>query len=89
MLVNHPDPRRNGFPRRGESAFPPLDADAACIGLVKAVQDIHQGAFPGPVLAQKRMDLSGEDVKIDPAIRPDGGEAFRDAQHLDQRPLSF
>jgi hypothetical protein len=42
-----------------------VNQDLAIIRLVQAVEDAHQGGFPGAVLTQQRVDFACSHIKID------------------------
>jgi hypothetical protein len=59
------------------------------VGLVQPVQDFHQGAFAGSILAQQGVNLAGFHLKIDVIVGQHAGETLDDAAHfqgLDARP---
>jgi len=53
------------------------------VGLVRAGQDLHQGALPGPVLADQGVHLAGRDGEVHPVQRDGRPEALADAPHLE------
>ena len=62
-----------------------VEEDLALIGLVHAVEDLHQRALAGTVLAQECVDLTGEQVEIDIVVGEHSGESFGDSSHLEHR----
>ena len=83
MLVDHADPAFDRIVRRREAHPLALDHDLALVGGVKAVEDVHQGRFAGPVLAQKGMDLAVPKVEVDVIVGEDARELLRDAAELE------
>ena len=85
MLLDHRDAQRHRVPRGIDLLLPAVDAYRARIGLVQAVEDLHDRALAGAVLAQKRHDLAAIDRKADPLVRDDLREEFRYVAHLKER----
>ena len=83
MLVDHADalPDRIARPLHRDGLF--VDQDLAAIRLDQAIQDVHQRALAGAILADERVDLALTDFQIDLVIRQHAGELFRDPAHLD------
>ena len=57
----------------------PNDRDRALVGLMHAVEGLHQGRLAGAVLADDRVDRAGSDARGDVVVGDDTGEALRDA----------
>ena len=78
-------PRPAAMASRGErkSTGRPNDADLAGVGPVEPVEDVHQRALAGAVLAEQGVDLAGAQVEVDAVVGDDAGEALDDAAHLD------
>lgn len=51
VLVHHANARANGVTRGGELNRPVIDQYLAGIGFIQTIQNIHEGAFAGPVFA--------------------------------------
>ena len=82
MLMHHADAGPNGVPGPLEADRLAIDLDLARIGLDQAVENIHQCAFAGAVLADERVDLPGKDREVDAVIGQDAGELLYDATHF-------
>ena len=85
VLVDHADPGADGILGAGDAPFLAIDQDGAGIGLVVAVDDVHQGRFAGAVLADDAVDAAGRDAQRDRLVGVDGAEALVDAAQLDGR----
>jgi len=85
MLVDHADSRCNRLLWRGEGGGVAIHGNFAAIGLLNAGQDVHQGRFPGAILAQQGMNPAGINIKIDVAVGYDAGEHLADPPQGDQR----
>ena len=79
MLEHHADAQTPGGVRARDPDRLALPPDFAGIGLQHAIDDLHQRALAGAVLAQKRMDLARQDSEIYAVIGEAAGESFRDA----------
>jgi len=88
VLVHHPDPEIDRVPRRMDRDGFPLDPDFAFVGVVEAVQDVHERRFAGPVLTEERVHLAATQVEIDMVVGHDAGEAFDDPLQLEERRLA-
>ena len=78
MLVDHADACGDGLLRPPDHPLFAIDADGAGIGLVKAVEDIHQGRFAGTILPDDSVNRAGADLEIDILVRPVAAEALID-----------
>ena len=85
VLVDHPEAGGDRVPRGAERHRPPVDEDLPGIGLVQPVEDVHQRALPGAVLAEEGMDLAGREGEVDAVVGDDAGEPLDDAAELDGR----
>src|SRR2546422_1109968 len=78
-LVDHADPPSEGVVG-GTEADPLLPkVQGALVRLQQAEQDVHQGGFAGPVLAQDRMDLACLNLEVYVVEGEHPGETLRDA----------
>src|SRR5258708_628659 len=68
--------------RRGTAG--PAGAAPPAIGLVIAVEDVHQRRLAGAVLADQPVNRAARDDEIDIAIRRDRAEALADPAQLDR-----
>ena len=71
VLMDHPEAGRDRIPRGAERHRPPVEEDLPGIGLVQPVEDVHQRALPGAVLAEQGMDLAGREVEVDAVVGDD------------------
>gem|GEM_PF-5571197 len=62
-----------------------VPADLALIGTKDPVDDFHQGAFPGAVLAQQGVDPVGGNFQIDAIVGERPRIAFADPAQFEQR----
>src|SRR5205823_6309027 len=62
-----------------------VDQDLAAVRLDDPVQDVHQRALAGAVLADECVDLALADLEIDAIVREHAGKLFRHALHLDSQ----
>ena len=53
-----------------------VDVDGAGVGLVHAVQRLHQRRLAGAVLADDRVDGAGADVEVDVVVGDHAGNRF-------------
>ena len=60
-----------------------VDEDRALVGLVGAVQRLHQRRLAGAVLADDRVDRAGADLEVDAVVGDDTGKALHDVAQLD------
>ena len=58
-----------------------VDEHLALVGLDQPVEDVHERALAGAVLAEEGMDLAGPDVEVDVVVGEDAGELLGDAAH--------
>ena len=87
VLVDHADPVPNGVARPLHHDRLSVDHDLPGVGLDEAVQDIHQRALAGAILADKGVNLALADLQINLVIRHHAGKFFRDPPHLDGKGL--
>ena len=85
VLVDHADAGRDRVLGALDPAFPAGDADAAAIGLIEAVEDVHQGRFAGAILADDAVNRAGRDTQVDALVGVDRPEMLVDADQLDRR----
>ena len=78
VLVHHPDAGRDRVTGTGEVLDDVVELDLALVGLVEAVQDVHQRGLPGAVLSEETVDLAGLDRQRDPVVRYQCSEALGD-----------
>jgi hypothetical protein len=85
LLVDHSDAQADGVPGRADVGALALDEDFAFVGVVDAVEDVHQGGLAGTVLAQQGVDFPGAHGQVHVVVGQDAGEALDDAAHLHRR----
>jgi len=82
VLVHHADAGRHRVPGSVEFDRHVVDQDLTGVGVVEPVQDIHQGALAGTVLAEQSVDLTRLDHQVDRIVRDQGPEPLRDPAQL-------
>jgi hypothetical protein len=85
VLEDHADAGRAGRRRRGEWSGYAVDPEFAGVGLVDAVDELHQGALAGTVLAEHRVHLAGGHLEVDPVVGDDFTEAAGQPAYREQR----
>ena len=85
MLVNHSNPERPSGPRGADAPAGPVESYLTRIGTLEPVHNVHESGFPGPILAEERVNLTGVQEKVDPAQCMHGAEALVDSCKLQQR----
>ena len=85
VLVNGADAGFGGVTRRCEGYRLALDHDLARGRLEDPGQNLDEGGFSGPVVAEERMNLSGKHLQIDPVQRREGAELLYQSGGLDKR----
>ena len=78
-LVCDAETRAAGLRRRSPSPWAAADLDDALVRREKAAGNPEQCRFPGPVLADERVDLAGAAVDADVPERLNGSERLRHA----------
>ena len=78
MLVNHTNSLGNRIGGAGDCGFFLSDKNLAFGGLVKAIQNIHQGGFSGSVFAKQGVDFTFFEGQIDIVVGEYAGELFGD-----------
>ncbi len=82
---DHADAQRDRVARAADLRRLAVDRDAAAVGLVEAVEDRHQRALAGAVLADDAVHRAGRHRQVDIAVGLHRAEALADAAHLDGR----
>ena len=85
VLEDHADARvdRVGGAAQGQRLA--VDGDGALVGLLHAVEDLHQRRLAGAVLPDDRVDGAAPDGDLDVLVGDDAREALGDAVQLDRR----
>ena len=68
VLEDHADAGGPGGGRRAELDRLAVDEDLALLRAVDAVEDLHQRALAGAVLAEQGVDLAGVDDEVDGVV---------------------
>ncbi len=79
VLVHHADPGRHRVAGTGEVLDHAVELDLALVGLVEAVEDVHQGRLAGAVLTEQAVDLTGLDREGHLVVGHHASEALGDA----------
>ena len=82
VLVHHADPGGDGVFGGADRDRLAVHPDLALVGLSQPVQDVHQGRFAGPVLAQQGADLAGLDRQVNVIVGHQAAETLGDAGQL-------
>src|SRR5439155_1089498 len=85
VLVDHPDAERDGVARAGDAHVALAIADRPGVGVIEAVEDVHEGRLACAVLADKGVDLALVHHEVDPVERLEISKALADAAHLEKR----
>ena len=85
FLVHHADAQRDGILWTTDLDRLVIDQNRAGIHGMKSVQNLHQGALAGAVLAQQSMNFSRLDGEVDIAIGHHAGETLDDLSHCERR----
>jgi hypothetical protein len=85
FLMHHADTKRDGILWTTDLDRLLIDQDRAGIHGMKPVQNLHQGALAGAVLAQQSMNFSRFDGQVDITIGHDPGKTLDDFSHCEQR----
>ena len=59
------------FARRRHLDDLAVDDDLALVGVVEAVEDVHQRRLAGAVLAEQRVHLAAAEIEVDVVVRDD------------------
>ena len=79
VLVHHADAGRHGVAGAGEVLDVVVEQDLALVGLVQAVEHVHERGLACAVLAEQAVDLAGLDGEVDVVVRDQGTESLGDA----------
>ena len=79
VLVDHADAGRHRVAGTGEVLDLAVELDLALVGLVEAVEHVHQRRLAGTVLAEEAVDLAGLHREGDRVVGHHAAEAFGDA----------
>ena len=79
VLEDHPDALGDRVGGGRERDLGAVDADRPVVGLLHAVQDLHQGGLAGAVLPDQGVDRPAADGDVDVVVGDDTGEPLPDA----------
>ena len=83
VLEHHADAGLDRVLRRRERDLVTVDADRALVGLLHAVEDLHERRLAGTVLPHDGVDRAALDLQVQVGVRDDAGESLRDALQVD------
>ena len=87
MLMDHPDAGLDRVARGAERDVFSLQKDLACVGVIQAVQNVHESRLARAVLTEQRMHLASPTLQCDVVIRDDARKLLADAAHLENELL--
>jgi hypothetical protein len=79
VLVHHADAGRHGVAGAVEVLHLIVEEHLALVGLVEAVEHVHQRRLACAVLAEKGVDLAGLYGEVDVIVGDQAAESLRDA----------
>ena len=88
VLVDHADAGRHRVAGAVELLHRAVEKDLPLIGLVQAVQDVHERRLARPVLTEEAVDLSRLDHEVDVVVRDEGAEPFGDSAKFELHGIS-
>ena len=83
VLVHHADAGFDRVLRGAEDDGLALQQDLPLVGLVEAVEDVHERRLAGAVLAEEGVHLALAHVEADVVVGDDAREPLRDPTHLE------
>ena len=83
VLEDHADAELDGVGGRAHRGRCAVDLDRAVVGLLHAVQDLHERRLAGAVLPHDRVHRAGPHVDVDVVVGDDAREALPDASQPD------
>ncbi len=85
VLVDHPDAAGDRVGRARDADHLAVDEHFPLVGLDQPVEDVHERALAGAVLAEEGMDLAGPDIEVDVVVGEHARELLRDPAHAERR----
>ncbi|SKF62081.1 Uncharacterised protein [Mycobacteroides abscessus subsp. abscessus] len=79
--MHHANAVLDGVLGAGQSDPFAIDGDGALVGLVQAVEDVHQGRLAGTVATEQPVHLTGVQGQVDVVQGGDVAEALGDVGH--------
>ena len=79
VLVHHADAGVHRVTGAGEVLHLVVEQDLALVGLVQAVQHVHEGGLACAVLAEQAVDLARFDREVNVVVRDQRTEPLGDA----------
>ena len=83
VLVHHADAGAHGVAGSCERLRGAVEQDLALVGLVQAVEHVHERGLARAVLAQQAVDLACLDREVDVVVGRERAEALGDAAQLE------
>ena len=83
VLVHHADAGVHRVAGAGEVLHDVVEQDLALVGLVQAVEHVHQRRLARAVLAEQAVDLAGLDGEVDVIVGDEGAEPLGDAAEFE------
>jgi hypothetical protein len=83
VLVDHPDTSGDRITWILELQPLAVDEDLSLVGVVEAVEDVHERRLARPVLAEQAVDLTRLDDEVDGVVGDHPGEALGDAPQFE------
>ncbi|MDQ1215290.1 hypothetical protein QE411_000145 [Microbacterium arborescens] len=83
VLVHHADTGAHGVTGSAEVLDDVVEEDVALVGLIEAVEDVHEGRLAGAVLPEESVDLARPDDEVDVIVGDQGAEALGDAPEFE------
>jgi hypothetical protein len=84
LLVHQADAQAHRVRRAVDDHLAPVQRDLAFVGLVDAVDDVHQRGLARAVLAAQRVDLAAREREVHARERARSAEALADALQFEQ-----
>ena len=81
--MHHADAVPDGVARPLHRHRRALDQNLAPVGADQAIQNVHQGALAGAVLADQGVDLALADLEVDVVVGDHAGKDLGDAPEFD------
>ena len=83
MLVHHADASGHCVAGAGEVLRLVIEQDLALVGLIEAVEHVHERGLAGAVFTEQRVHFARFHDEVDVVIRGEGAKALRDAAEFE------
>src|SRR5258708_10555712 len=80
--MHHANAKRDGVMGAAQAQSFAIDQNLSGVHRMEAVENLHQSAFAGAILAQERVNLARLDRQADIVVRQHAREAFYDVPHF-------